>query len=133
MLSLTQKSRLEILLYIGILFLSRTVYGDVIIDNSTTGTSYTGTWSVSTGTNPYGANSLWSRNGTTYTWTMSSQPAGNYQVSMWWSGFASRPASASVAVAYTGGTSTVTVNQLQNAGQWNSLAHIILMAQALLR
>ncbi|HOD75671.1 MAG TPA: hypothetical protein PKJ17_06565, partial [Syntrophorhabdaceae bacterium] len=55
-------------------------FADVIIDNGGAGTSYTGTWAASGGTNPYGASSLWSRNGTTYTFTMSGQTAGTYEV-----------------------------------------------------
>jgi PKD repeat protein len=94
---------------------------DVIIDNGTAGTSYTGSWSLSGGTTPYGASSLWSRNGATYTFSMTGQQAGTYEVSMWWSGWSSRPPSVPVAVNYTGGTKNLTVNQLQNAGQWNSL------------
>ncbi|MBP1747638.1 MAG: hypothetical protein H6Q52_177, partial [Deltaproteobacteria bacterium] len=94
---------------------------EVIIDNGQTGTSYTGTWSLSGGTGIYGATSLWSRNGTTYTFTMSGQPAGTYEVFMWWSGYSTRASSVPVAINYTGGTSNTTVNQQQNSGQWNSL------------
>jgi hypothetical protein len=42
---------------------------EVVIDNGDPGTSFTGVWSISGAANPYGANSLWSRDGTTYTWT----------------------------------------------------------------
>ena len=94
---------------------------EVIIDNGDAGTSYTGTWAVSGATGSYGANSVWSRNGTTYTWTMSGQPAGTYEVSMWWSGYSSRAASVPVTINYSGGTSNTTINQKQNAGQWNTL------------
>ncbi len=94
---------------------------EITIDNGDIGTSYTGSWPVSGGTNPYGADSLWSRNGTTYTYTMSGQPAGMYEVFMWWSGYDSRASSVPVAINFTGGTSSTTVNQRQNSGQWNSL------------
>jgi hypothetical protein len=94
---------------------------DVIIDNGTAGTSSTGTWEVSGGTTPYGANSLWSRDGATYTWSMSGQPSGLYDVSMWWSGWSSRASSITVQITHSGGTATVTINQKLNAGQWNSL------------
>jgi PKD repeat protein len=94
---------------------------EVIIDNGDAGTSYTGSWPVSGATGAYGANSVWSRNGTTYTWTMSGQPAGTYEVSMWWSGYSSRASSVPVAINYSGGVSNTTVNQKQNAGQWNIL------------
>ncbi len=94
---------------------------EVIIDNGVSGTSYTGTWAVSGGTDPYGTNSVWARNGVTYTFAMSGQVAGNYEVLMWWSGYSSRATSVPVAINYTGGTGNITVNQRQNPGQWNSL------------
>jgi hypothetical protein len=97
------------------------VYADIIIDNGNPGTSYTGTWGVSGGTQQYGTNSLWSRDGDTYSWQMSSQPAGVYEVYMWWSGYASRATNISVAINHANGTQTTTINQQQNAGQWNSL------------
>ena len=57
-------------------------HADIIIDNGGSGTSSTGTWQVSGGTSPYGANSLWARDGATYTWQFASQPAGTYEVYM---------------------------------------------------
>ncbi|MDO8303719.1 MAG: hypothetical protein Q7T18_10800, partial [Sedimentisphaerales bacterium] len=65
--------------------LCQSAIADVIIDNGAAGTSYTGTWLVSGAPSPYGADSVWSRNGDTYTWQMSAQPAGTYEVLMWWS------------------------------------------------
>jgi len=94
---------------------------EIIIDNGTAGTSYTGTWPVSGATDSYGASSLWSRNGATYTFSMSGQVAGNYEVSMWWSGYSSRATSVPVAINHASGTASVTVNQLENSGRWNSL------------
>ena len=96
-------------------------FADVIIDNGATGTSYTGTWPVSGATGYYGTNSLWSRNGDTYTWQFDSQPAGTYEVYMWWSGYTSRASSVNVEILNANGTDTVNINQQLNAGQWNSL------------
>ena len=96
-------------------------FGDVIIDNGGAGTSSTGTWSISGGTTPYGANSLWARNGATYTWSMSGQPAGVQEVSMWWSAASSRATNILVTITHRDGTTTVYINQQQNAGKWNSL------------
>lgn len=96
-------------------------YGEVIIDNGAPGTSSTGSWKVSGGTTPYGADSLWSRDGATYTWSMSGQPSGTYEVSMWWSGLSSRATDIAVTIAHRDGTTTVYVNQQLNAGMWNSL------------
>src|SRR5512135_1204366 len=102
-------------------FGSAGVQADVIIDNGGGGTSSTGTWAVSGGTSPYGANSLWARDGATYTWKMTSQAAGTYEVYMWWSGWSSRATNVPVTIVHRDGSKTVTVNQLQNAGKWNSL------------
>ena len=97
------------------------VNADVIVDNGKVGTSYTGKWQVSAGTLPYGTNSLWSRNGATYSWAMSAQPKGIYEVFMWWSGASSRPADAVVNIEHYNDTSLVHVNQKINAGMWSSL------------
>jgi PKD repeat protein len=94
---------------------------DVIIDNGNPGTSFVGTWYVSGGTLPYGPDSLWARNGATYTWQMGSQPHGTYEVFMWWSGFSSRSDSVPVSIEHGGLTTSLTIDQSQNAGKWNSL------------
>ena len=96
-------------------------FADVIIDNGEPGTSYTGTWGVSGGTEPYGDDSLWSRNGAAYTWQFDSQPPGVYEVLMWWSGYSSRATDIAVDINYTGGTETISINQHEDVGQWNSL------------
>ena len=98
-----------------------TAHADIIIDNGGGGTSSTGTWAASGGTTPYGANSLWARDGATYRWQFTSQPAGTYEVFMWWSGWSSRATNVPVTIVHRDGSATVTVNQLQNAGKWNSL------------
>ncbi len=104
------------------LILSATAsHADVVIDNSGTGTSYTGSWYLSGGTDPYGASSLWSRNGATYTFSMSGQQAGVYEVLIWWSDWSSRAPAVPVTVNYTGGARDLTVNQRENAGKWNTL------------
>jgi lysophospholipase L1-like esterase len=98
-----------------------TAHADIIIDNGQSGTSYTGAWGVSGGSLPYGANSLWARDGVTYTWQFSSQPAGTYDVYMWWSGYTTRATNIAVDIYHRDGKSTVYVNQQLNAGQWNKL------------
>ena len=96
-------------------------FADVIIDNGDTGTSSTGTWAVSGGTEPYGDNSLWARDGATYTWQFDSEPPGTYEVLKWWSAWPSRATDISVDINYTGGIETITINQQEGAGDWNSL------------
>ena len=54
-------------------------------------------------------------------WQFTSQPAGTYEVFMWWSGWSSRATNVPVTIVHRDGSTTVTVNQLQNAGKWNSL------------
>lgn len=94
---------------------------DQIIDNGQTGTSSTGTWTVSGGTGAYGADSLYGRNGATYTWAFDLPEAGNYEVLMWWTEFSSRSTAAPVAIEHASGTANLTINQQTNGGQWNSL------------
>jgi PKD repeat protein len=102
-------------------FAGTAAFADVIIDNGGTGTSYTGTWPVSSGANPYGANSLYGRNRDTYTWNGGSLPAGNYEVLMWWTTASTRGPNIEVKINHNSGTSTTSVNQQTNGGKWNSL------------
>lgn len=103
------------------IFFSANVFADVTIDDGDAGTSYTGTWSRSGGTLPYNGDSLWARNGATYTWQFDSEPAGTYEVLMWWSAWQSRATDISVDINYTGGTETQSINQQEGAGDWNSV------------
>ncbi len=119
--TLGRATSIGVLIFVLVLSVAVGSFADVIIENGGTGTSYTGTWALSGGTSPYGSSSVWSRNGTTYTFAMSGQTAGTYEVLMWWSGWSTRASAVPVAISYTGGTSTVTVNQYENPGQWNSL------------
>ncbi len=101
-------------------------FADVIVDNGDPGTSYTGTWSVSGGADPWdpddpSANSVWSRDGSTYTWAFTPMVSGAYELSMWWAQYASRSSNIPVLIEFSGGTDTVTVNQQVNGGRWNLL------------
>ena len=118
------KKRLYLSILLSLVVLSLNVsdiFADVIVDNGDNNTSYTGTWSVSSGTLAYGADSLWARDGATYTWGFDSQPSGNYEVLMWWSQWPSRSTNVTVTINHYSGYETVTINQYENAGQWNSL------------
>ncbi len=97
------------------------VRADVIVDNGDSGTSSNGTWSLSGGLNPYGDNSLWARDGATYTWSFDSQPAGSYEVLIWWSQWPSRATDIDVVINYFGSSEIIGINQQENTGQWNSL------------
>jgi hypothetical protein len=94
---------------------------EVIVDNGEAGTSSTGTWRSSGGANPYGSESLYSKNrGATY--TFEAAIGGVYEVSLWWTERPSRSTSVPVEI-YDGDTllDTVLVNQKTQGGQWNVL------------
>jgi hypothetical protein len=93
---------------------------DFIIDNGDAGTtSSTGSWSVSGGANPYGSNSLFSRDvGATYTFEQST--TGDYDVSLWWTEYSSRCTDVWVEVSDAFGLlDAFTINQQANGGHWN--------------
>ena len=96
-------------------------FADVVIDNGDSGTTSTGTWKVSGGINPYGANSLYARPSATYGWQLDSQPAGTYEVLMRWTSTDSRGTDIAVMIDHADGTDTRSVNQLANGGEWISL------------
>jgi len=96
-------------------------YADTIIDNRDVATSKTGTWSVSCGSGSYGVDSVFGRNGSTFTWRFTPSQSGNYQVSMWWTYRDSRSTSVPVDIEYSGGTAGVVVNQKLNGSTWNVL------------
>ncbi len=93
----------------------------IIIDNGDSGTTFTGSWTISSGANPYGANSLYANATATYTYTANSIN-GNYNISMWWTWWANRCSSINIDI-YDGYIllDTVQINQLDsdNAGKWN--------------
>ncbi len=108
-------------LFLCVPFSSAIAETEIIIDNGQSGTSFTGTWAVSSGTNFYGADSVWARNGATYTWQFNSLPPGLYEISMWWSGYQSRASNIPVDIFHRDGKATVSIDQSKNAGIWNSL------------
>jgi hypothetical protein len=96
--------------------------GDVILDNGRSGTSSTGTWKTSSGANPYGSNSVYSKlSGNTYTYKFNLAAPGEYQVFARWTEWSNRRTSVPYDIIHSGGTSTIKVNQKQNGGKWNKL------------
>ena len=98
---------------------------EVIIDNSDESTFFTGTWTISSGPNPYGDESLYSQNrGSRY--TFEAALGGNYVVSLCWTEHSSRCSRVPVEI-YDGGAllETVEVNQQTNGGQWNELGEYL--------
>ncbi|MEW6442361.1 MAG: hypothetical protein AB1640_15595 [bacterium] len=96
---------------------------DLICDNGSSCSSYTGSWWVSGGEEPYGQSSLYGKSGSTYSWRFQIPQSGNYQLSMWWTEFYSRPTAAPVTLR-CGSTvvDTFSVNQQEDGGQWNWLS-----------
>ncbi len=115
------KTKALMILLVGVLSTNVNEAFGIIMDNGYSETSSTGTWDVSGGLLPYCGGSLWSRDGATYTWQFDSQPAGIYEVLMWWSQWPSRATEIDVGINYDGGYDIVTINQQENTGQWNSL------------
>lgn len=103
---------------------------EIIIDNRDTQTSRTGTWGASSAGNPYGADSVWSRNGATFTWRFTAPKTGKYKVSMWWTDWPSRSTSIPVTINYSGGSSTVSINQHQSLTDWYDLGEYPFQAGA---
>jgi hypothetical protein len=102
--------------------------GEVVIDNGGPGTSYTGTWGVSGATGSYGTPSVWSRDGSKYTWTFTPAVSGSYQLSMWWTAYSTRSTAVPVDILHALDISRVTINQKLNGGKWNVLGRYSFLA-----
>jgi DNA/RNA-binding domain of Phe-tRNA-synthetase-like protein len=102
----------------------------IVIDDGEAGTSMTGSWFKSGGADPYGTQSLYSR-GVGAEYSYESNLSGRYEVALWWTQYRSRCSAVPVEI-YDGDTliDTVTVNQLQDGGQWNVLGTYDFSGQA---
>ena len=103
-----------------------TVTVGIVIDNGDPETSFTGSWDVSGGADPFdpadpGATSVWSRDGDTYTWTFTPDVSGNYEISIWYTYMASRGINIPVEIENWHGTDTRHINQQIDPGQWNNI------------
>jgi hypothetical protein len=93
----------------------------IIIDDGAAGTSSDGTWSKSSGLNPYGGRSLYSR--TVYgKYRYQPNLTGQYEVDIWWTRYSSRCSAVPVKI-FDGGEllETVLVDQRVDGGRWNFL------------
>ena len=90
-----------------------------IIDNRDAETSQIGDWGVSGGADPYGEDSVWSRNGATFTWHITTSKSGFYEVSMRWTAWPSRGLNIPVDIGHSDGVTTVYVDQQKNGSKWN--------------
>jgi len=99
---------------------------ELILDNGDAGTSFTEKWkpwnSRGNEDNPYGKNALYTYSArATYTYNFKLPSAGEYQVFAWWTASSVHSDSVPYDITHLSGTSTVTVNQQENGGQWNRL------------
>ena len=92
----------------------------ITIDNGGTGTSFTGTWLVSSGPNRYGSTSLDSAGSgqDTYRWTPTIPTMRVYEVYAWWTSLPSRSTAVEYRIRHAGGTAVVTRDQRTAGGQW---------------
>ncbi len=97
---------------------------DIIVDNTSSAFSVTGTWSTGTSsTDKYGTDYRY------HSTAAVSEPAtwaptlstGTYAVYAWWPAGSNRSATAPYIVHYNGGSATVSQNQQANGGKWNLL------------
>jgi hypothetical protein len=94
-----------------------------IIDDGAPETSFTGTWKVSGGANPYGSQSLYSRDpGASYHFYVTPDKPGSYTVAIRWTYYSNRCSAVPVRI-YDGALllDTVTVDQQYTSGQWNTI------------
>jgi hypothetical protein len=90
-----------------------------VIDNGDSGTSFTGSWKISSGPDPFGDDSLFNKvSGSTY--SFESPASGAAEIALWWTYYKNRCTDVPVEI-YDDGTlvDTVSVNQQLNGAQWN--------------
>jgi uncharacterized protein YkwD len=93
---------------------------EIIIDNRAANTAKTGTWTVSSGANPWAGQSLYSNRNGTFRWLTQLSAAGSYKVYAWWTYHANRSTQVPHRIRHADGTATVVVNQKDpaQAGRW---------------
>lgn len=117
-------SRILLLFISGIILfgqLSCNLEPEIIIDNGDPNTSSTGSWEISSGSNPYGINSVYTTEDNA-TYAFEAVVNGAYEVSLWWTNWYNRCFSVPVEIwNKTTLLDTVYVNQRTGAGQWNAI------------
>jgi hypothetical protein len=93
---------------------------DIVLDDGQTGTSFTGTWTVSTDPTSFGANALVSAGagGDTHRWTPSMPVTREYAVYLWWTSDPSRSTTVRYTVSHVDGQDTFLANQQVGGAQW---------------
>jgi hypothetical protein len=97
--------------------------GGIVIDNGRPGTMFTGTWSPSSGPNPYLSGSLYAAGSgqDTYRWTPTIPSARLYHVYVWWTSHSNRSTNVQYRIAHAGVTAVTTRNQQTGGGRWQYL------------
>jgi List-Bact-rpt repeat protein len=100
-----------------------TLAAEIVIDNSTAGAHYSGSWSVSAAPSPFGANSLYSSGELIdrYYWVPNVPSDGQYDVWVWWTSNSRRASKAEYTVKSATGTKILTRDQRSGGGQWQFL------------
>lgn len=107
-------------------------FGDLVLDNGEPGTHAFGRWLASSGPNPYGTDSLYSKEaGAEYQYTVPLPRPGKHEVLLWWTQYPSRLEAVPIIVQHALGSTTIEVNQRANSGQWRSLGTFEFGARAI--
>lgn len=93
----------------------------LILDNGQPGTTALGAWVTSDAPFPLGGSSLFSKDGTRYSWELAVPEAGRYEALMWWTVTSSRATAIPVEVQHRDGQSSLLVDQTSLPGVWHSL------------
>jgi len=101
-----------------------------IIDNRDQNTAKTGSWSPSTGPNPWAGESLYSSGAATFRWIPLwdlPKPV-SYKVYTWWTALSSRGYNVPYRISHDQGITEIPVNQMTNGGDWHFLGNYIFSA-----
>jgi hypothetical protein len=106
---------------------AQTAANEIILDNAALnvqdiagGRNFTGTWCLSSATNKFGVQSLYScgASSDTYRWTPTIAKAGKYDVYVWWSTHPNRSTRVPITVTSSTGAVSKTVDQKNSGGSW---------------
>ncbi len=105
-------------------FVYKNSYTDLVIDNQDGGCVVAGSWWYGSSTQDYGVDYGIANAGTgsnKATFTPSIPGAGNYEVFVWYTSGTTRATNAPYTINHMSGSTTVSVNQQVNGGQWVSI------------
>ncbi len=93
---------------------------EIIIDNRDPNTSRIGTWSASSGANPWDNESLYNNGNGSFRWLPENPSSGSYEVYAWWTYHINRSNNVPYRIQHADGIDTVYVNQrdITLGGQW---------------